>query len=390
LIGSFAVMVFTALATGFLLNTFFKEGAGSGIPQVKAAFWKDFGFIPWRAVWVKFLAGILNIGGGNSLGREGPSIQIASGLSSMLAGFTGEPKHNRRRATAAGAAVGLAAAFNTPIAAVAFVLEEIIQDLNSNLLGSVLLAAVIGALLVHGIVGSQPAFSIAHIGTPTWRVYALTPFVAALASFAGVFFQKITLGLRKKQIEATKIPGWLKPAVGATLAWGIGATIFFMTGHLGVFGLGYGDLTAGLNYQLTWQIAGILLVGKLLATVLCYSFGGCGGIFSPTLFFGGMSGLLLAGTVGFVVPMPANDSLALAVVGMSACFSAVVRAPVTGVLMMFEMTGEFTLLPVLLIGALISQGIGRGMTRKNFFDAILEQDGHELEKLLPPRNVHSL
>ncbi|HUA39063.1 MAG TPA: chloride channel protein [Candidatus Sulfopaludibacter sp.] len=389
LIGSFGVMVTTALAAGYLLNSFCQEAAGSGIPQAKVAFWKDFGVIPWRAVWVKFLAGILSIGGGSSLGREGPSVHVAAGAASQLAGLTGEAKQNRRRATAAGAAAGLAAAFNTPIAAVTFVLEEIIQDLNSNLLGSVLLASVIGALIVHGLVGRQPAFSIANIEAPTWRAYVLTPFAAALASLAGIFFQKATLDLRAQQRRVARVPGWLKPAIGATLAWGVGASVFLLTGHLGVFGLGYGDLTAGLNQQLPWDIAGILLVAKLLATVLCYGLGGCGGIFSPTLFFGGMSGLLLAGVVGLITPLPTEDTLTLAVVGMSACLGAVVRAPVTGILIVFEMTHEFSLVPALMIGALVSQGIGRRMTRANFYDAILEQDGHKLEKLLPPRDMRS-
>ncbi len=389
LIGSFGVMVGTALAAGFLMNSFCKDAAGSGIPQAKAAFWKDFGVIPWRAVWVKFLGGILSIGGGGSLGREGPSVYVASGLASTMAGFTGEAKQNRRQATAAGAAVGLAAAFNTPIAAVTFVLEEIIQDLNSNLLGSVLLASVIGALIVHGVIGRQPAFAIENIEAPTWRAYVLTPLAAALAALTGVFFQKMSLDLRARQRHLHQIPDWLKPGVGAVLAWGIGATVFLFTGHLGVFSLGYGDLTAGLDHQLAWQIAGVLLLAKLIATVLCYGFGGCGGIFSPTLFFGGMSGLLLAGLFGYVMPMPTEDSLTLAVVGMSACLGAVVRAPVTGILIVFEMTHEFSLVPVLMIGALISQAIARRMTRQNFYDAILEQDGFKLEKLLPPRDLQS-
>ncbi len=389
LIGSLVVMVGTALAAGFLVNSFCRDAGGSGIPQAKAAFWKDFGVIPWRAVWVKFLGGVLSIGGGSSLGREGPSVHVASGLASSLAGLAGEAKQERRRASAAGAAVGLAAAFNTPIAAVTFVLEEIIQDLNSNLLGSVLLASVIGALLVHGLVGRQPAFAIHPVEAPSWRAYVLIPLAAALASLVGVFFQKTTLALREKQRHPGKIPGWLKPAVGAVLAWGIGTTVFFLTGHLGVFSLGYGDLTAGLNQQLPWKIAGVLLLAKLLATVLCYGYGGCGGIFSPTLFFGGMTGLLLAGVAGMVMPLPAEDTITLAIVGMSACLSAVVRAPVTGILIVFEMTHEFSLVPALMIGALISQGIGRRLTRENFYDAILEQEGYKLEKLLPPRDLQS-
>jgi CIC family chloride channel protein len=395
IIGSFTVMVGTALVAGFLISSFCPEAAGSGIPQAKAAFWKDFGIIPWRAVWVKFFAGILAIGGGGSLGREGPSVHVASGMASTLAGLTGEAKQNRRRASAAGAAAGLAAAFNTPLSGMAFVLEEIIQDLNSNLLGSVVVAAVIGAIIVHGLVGKQPAFILKTIEAPTWRAYLLTPLAAGLASLAGVFFQKTTLDLRLQQRRWNKIPGWLKPAIGAALAWGIGSAVFFLTGHLGVFSLGYGDLSAGLDNQLAWashtawEICGILLAAKLLATILCYGFGGCGGVFSPALFFGGMSGLLVAGIFGLVMPMPGEDATTLAVVGMSACLGAVVRAPVTGILIVFEMTHQFSLVPVLMIAALISQTISRRLVRANFYDAILEQDGFKLEKLLPPRDLQS-
>jgi CIC family chloride channel protein len=389
LLGSFAVMIGTAIIAGVLLNVFCPEAAGSGIPQAKAAFWKDFGVISWRSVWVKFIAGILAIGGGGSLGREGPSVHMGAGIASTLAGLTGEAKQTRRRAMASGAAVGLAAAFNAPLAAVTFVLEEIIQDLNSSLLGSVLLASVIGALVVHGLVGRQPAFVMKDIEAPTWRAYVLTPLAAGLASLAGVFFQKTTLNLRQGLRGWQKIPGWLKPAVGAALAWGIATSVFFLTGHLGVFSLGYGDLSAGLDNQLPWKIAGILLAAKLLATILSYGFGGCGGIFSPTLFFGGMSGLLIAGLFGFVMPMPGEDAITLAVVGMSACLGAVVRAPVTGILIVFEMTHQFSLVPVLMIGALVSQAISRRMMSANFYDAVLEQDGYKLEKLLPPRDFQS-
>ena len=113
--GTFLLMVATMLLVGFLLTTFCPDAAGSGIPQLKLAFWKDFGVVPWRVVWVKFVAGVLSLGGGASLGREGPSVQIAGATASCMAGWLGEPKHNRRPAAAAGAAAGLAAAFNTPL-----------------------------------------------------------------------------------------------------------------------------------------------------------------------------------------------------------------------------------------------------------------------------------
>src|ERR1700761_1580079 len=115
-LASFVVLVGTALLSGILL-AWEPQASGSGIPQLKLAFWKDFGFVPARVAWVKFIAGILAVGGGSSLGREGPSVQIAGTLASNIAGLTGEAKQNRRAASAAGAAAGLAAAFNAPLAA---------------------------------------------------------------------------------------------------------------------------------------------------------------------------------------------------------------------------------------------------------------------------------
>ena len=195
--GSFVMIVVTSLIAGFLLSRFCPEAAGSGIPQLKLAFWKDFGYVPAKVVWVKFVAGILTVGGGASLGREGPTVQLAGGAASQLAGRLGIAKNGRRLAAACGAAAGLAAAFNAPLASITFVLEEIIEDLNSRMLGSILYAAVLGALVVHAFLGSQPAFSLRQIDVPTWRGYLLSPLAATLASVAGVVFQVGALGIRR-------------------------------------------------------------------------------------------------------------------------------------------------------------------------------------------------
>ena len=382
------MLVGTSLMVGWLLTSFCPEAAGSGIPQLKLAFWKDFGYVPLRVVWVKFLAGVLSIGGGSSLGREGPSVQLAGAVSSNLSGLAGEPKQNRRAPAAAGAAAGLAAAFNTPLAAATFVLEEIIGDLNSRLLGPVLLASVIGAFVVHGIIGKQPAFTLTNVDSPSWVGYVLTPVVAALASLVGVGFQRSALGLRAVTRKQHFLPRWTTPALGGLLTWGLGSLVFWKTGHLGVFSLGYGDLSSGLAGGLGWKLAAALLLTKFIATTACYGFGGCGGIFSPTLFFGGMVGLAVSGLVGLEWRVSHADMLTLAVVGMSACLGAVVFAPVTGILIVFEMTHEFALVPALMLGALVSQAISRTMNKESFYDALLTQDGHLLEHVRPPRDLY--
>ncbi|HTV76575.1 MAG TPA: chloride channel protein, partial [Candidatus Baltobacteraceae bacterium] len=318
-----------------------------------------------------------------------PSVQIGGTLASNLAGLTGEAKQNRRAASAAGAAASLAAAFNAPLAATTFVLEEIIGDLNSHLLGSVLLASVLGALVVQGFIGKQPSFTLTGVEAPTWIGYLLTPVVAAISSLAGVYFQRYSLGLRRKVKQNEKIPAWLAPVAGALITWILGVAIFCRTGRLGVFSLGYDDLSSALAGDIGWQLAAILLLAKFVATFSCYGFGGCGGIFSPALFFGGMIGIIISGLLNLEFDVARGDMLTLAVVGMSACLGAVVWAPVTGILIVFEMTREFSLVPALMLGALVSQTIARRMNTHNFYDGLLEQDGHRIEHVRPPRDLQS-
>ena len=204
-----------------------------------------------------------------------------------------------------------------------------------------------------------------------------------------MLFQRSSLGLRAWAKAQTSIPVWMLPAVAAVVTWGVGMLVWMQTGRLGVFSLGYHDLSDALTGRLAWQIAALLLATKLLATVVCYGLGGCGGIFAPSLFFGGMAGLAAAAVGSFVIPVNESGQMVLAVVGMCACLGAVVRAPVTGILIVFEMTHQFSLVLPLMLGALVSQAISRRMMRANFYDAVLEQDGHHLTRIIPPRDLES-
>lgn len=389
LVWSFLTITVTSLAAGLLMHRVSRDAAGSGIPQLKVAYWKDLGFVPWRAVWVKFVAGILSIGGGTSLGREGPTVFVAGGLASTLSGWLGVPKQSRRLPVAAGAAAGLAAAFNTPLAAITFVLEELIGDLGNRVLGSVVLASVMGAFVVYGCVGKQPAFELPAGDFPAWPVYLMVPVVAAVASGLAVLFQSGAIGLRGRVRQSGWIPGWLGPTIGAWTTWAIAATVFVWSGHLGVFGLGYRDLSQGITGLLDWRLAGVLVAGKLLASIVSYGWGGCGGIFAPSLFMGGLTGVFVGGLMGNWMVLQPSDHVVLAAVGMSAAFGTLVRAPLTALLIVFEMTHQFSMVPALMLAMLVSQGIARAAGKHNFYDTLLLQDGHELIRVKPPRDFHS-
>jgi CIC family chloride channel protein len=388
-VASFGVLVGTSMVSGLLLSRLAPDAAGSGIPQLKLAFWKDFGFVPWRLAWVKFVAGVLTIGGGSSLGREGPSVQLAGAVASNLSGLLGTAKSGRRRASAAGAAAGLAATFNTPLAAIAFVLEEILGDLNSSLLGSVVVAAVLGAFAVHAFLGKNPAFALPPVEADSWNGRLLVPVVAILATLVGVLFQRGALGLRKafRMSTLSRIPAWLRPAFGSLFTWALGTAVFIQYGRLGVFSLGYGDLSDSLNGKVLGWLPLVLLVAKLTATVCSYGSGGCGGVFAPSLFFGAMIGCSVEQFFHALgVQVAPDDRLLLSIIGMSACLGAVVRAPFTSILIVFEMTRQFSIIPALLVAGVLSQALCRWLQPVGFYEQVLQDDGHTLSLVVPPRD----
>ena len=389
IIASFITIMTSSLLVGILLNVLSPDAVGSGIPQLKAAYWKELGYVPLKPVLIKFIAGVLSIGGGSSLGREGPTVFMGGGLASVLSGYTGVPKRLRRGAVVIGASAGLAAAFNTPLAAITFVLEEIVGDISSRSIGRVVISSVLGAFVVYAIIGRQPAFTLPSIEQVSWMHYLVVPLVALVASLAGIIFQRSTLSWRAGLKKQKQIPAWLLPCCGAFITWVLGVSAFLATGKIGVFGLGYQDLSQVLHNNFVWWAAGILVICKLLATIASYSFGGCGGIFSPTLFIGGLSGFFIAGLLGHWVPLTPADTIVLSAVGMSACLGAVVRAPLSSLLIVFEMTHQFSMVPGLLLGMFISMLVSRMAGNLNFYDALLVQDGHELIKIRPPLDLHS-
>ncbi len=351
--GGLAVLLTVGLISGWMVAVLAPDAAGSGIPQLKVAYWRDMGRVSARSIWVKFVAGALAVGGGMSLGREGPTVYLAGGLCSLIGRRFGAINMQGRAVTACGAAAGLAAAFNTPIAAVTFVLEEIIENLNSRLLGRILLASFVSVFVLYLAKGEKAVLALPASLHFHWKAYVMVPIVAAVSALVGVAFQRAALGWRKK-IKSSPVPPMFRPVIGALVTWAAASAVFAGTGHSGVLGLGYGDLNACLAGTLGLATIATLLLGKWLATTASYAWGGCGGIFAPTLFLGAFSGAVVAACGAPLLDLSAESISLLSVAGMSACLGAVVRAPATSILIVFEMTHDFALVPLLMFGALVS------------------------------------
>ena len=366
------VPVAVSLVTGILLAKFFPDVRGSGVPQTVAAFRLHGGKIPGRVPIGKFITGVLCIASGHSMGREGPSVQIGAGLASAVGRLLPLPANRAKELIPVGAAAALAAAFNTPIAAVLFALEEIIGDLNAALLGSTVVASVVSVIVARSILGNEPLFRVPayHLEHPAELLaYALLGVLGGLVSLA---FSKGLLRLRRVFLEMPASTRILQPAMGGLV---IGAVLVVVPQ---VMGVGYDSVDQALNGGLVLQTMILLCLVKVAATIVSYASGNAGGIFAPSLFIGAMAG----GAVGTVVhqfaPFPTADPGAYALVGMGALFAGIIRAPMTSVFMIFEMTQDYEIVVPLMVANLFSYLISRRYQPIPIYHALLQQDGVHL------------
>ncbi len=372
------------LIAGALLTWVVPGARGSGIPQVKAAFALEGGRIRFRDAFGKFWLATMQIGAGASLGREGPTVQICAGATSLLARATGLPAKSSRRLLPVGVAAGIAAAFNAPIAAVTFTIEEIVGSLDHAVLSGVVVAAALAAVIerqvlgVHPVIATPQAYGLDH--SSSLVSYALLGVVGGLVSVA---FTDSLLKLRAAFKKLNRLPAWAHPAVGGLVTGVLAVLVLKFLGTTGVTGGGYEMLGKALAGQLTLQVLVVLGLVKLCATVFSYSSGGAGGIFAPSLFIGSM----LGGAVGYLdVAVFGHEERqlgAFALVGMGAVFAGVVRAPITSVLIIFEMTGGYGLVLPLMLANMTSYILSRRLRPTAIYEALLAQDGIVLPQTTP-------
>jgi CIC family chloride channel protein len=373
-----AVPALGGLVAGAALYLYAPEARGSGIPQVKAAFLLEAGRIPARVIPAKMLLPALNIGTGASLGREGPTVQICAAIASLLGRAFDLSREGLRSLVPVGAAAGLAAAFNTPIAAVTFTLEEILGDTAAKPLGSIVIASVIASVVERSLLGEHALFSV-----PPYRLNGLgeLPFYVLLGIVSGVAavaFNVSLLRLRAWFRVQRHVPAWAAPGAGGLALGLLGLSALLLTGSASVFGVGYQQLATGLQGGMPLRLMLILGIFKLAATVVSYSSGSSGGIFGPSLYIGGMLGGVVGVLASSALGNPSTQPGAFALVGMGAVFAGIVRAPITSIVIIFEMTNNYSVILPLMAANITSYAVARRLSPQPIYDALLMQDGLHL------------
>lgn len=358
-----------ALVTGYLLVRYFPNARGSGIPQTKFALFIQDGYISLRTVLGKFVCCSTSLASGIALGREGPSVQIGAGIASVLGRRFGLSPGNVKALVPVGCSAALAAAFNTPIAAVLFSLEEILGDLHAPVLGSVVISSATSWMVLHLILGDEPLFHVPAyqlVNPLEFGIYAVLGVVGGLGS---VCFVKLLLKLRVwfRQLPTSTV--WLQPAAGGLL---VGLLGWFRPEVLGV-GYDYVERVLGGDFPL--KTVALLAALKIIATAMCYSSGNAGGIFGPSLFIGAMMGGATGALAHNFFPGVTSNPGAYALVGMGTAFAGIVRTPLTSVIMIFEMTRDYSIIVPLMISNLISFFISQQLQREPIYEALALQEG---------------
>ncbi len=359
------------LLVGPLVYYFAREAKGHGVPEVMAAVALRGGRIRPVVVLVKSLASSICIGSGGSAGREGPIVQIGSGIGSMVGQLLGLSNHRVRNLVACGAAAGIAATFNTPIAGVIFAMEVILGEFATETFGTVVIASVVATVISRGMIGNEVAFIVPEYSLVNpWEILLYVG-LGVVCAVTGTAFIK-ALHYAECKFDALNTPEVLKAAMG-------GAAV----GLLGVFtpqvfGVGYESIDLALVGEMSGLLLAVLVVAKLLATSLTLGSGGSGGVFAPSLFMGAMVGGLYGQVVNFFWPAITAPSGAYALVAMGGLFSATARAPITAVIILFEMTQDYAVMLPLLFTCAVSAMLGQFLSRESIYTTKLKSRGVDL------------
>ena len=370
------------LVVATLVLHFFPRVRGSGVNQTKAALYIYDGFIPFRTAIGKFICSALAIGSGQSLGPEDPSLQIGASIASLLGRKLKLSRERLRLIAPVGAAAGLAAAFNAPISAVLFVIEEVVGRWSAGIFGAVVLSAVSSVVVARSFFGPQPLFRVPQV--QFFRPVELLAYavLGVVGAFASVVFARL-IGFLRPRLKA--LPRWtqyFQPALAGLL---IG-----LIGYLGapqVMGAGYDSMDQAMHGHFTWQLLGVLAGLKILSTTLSFTSGTPGGMFAPTLFIGAMLGGAVGGAERVFFSHLTGSIGTYALVGMGVLFAGFLRAPMTSVFMVLEVSGDYSIILPVLVSNTIAYLLARNLQPVSIFDMLSRQDGVELPSMEEEREA---
>ncbi len=382
LIGSAAL---GGLIVGLMVFFFAKEAKGHGVPNVMAAIALKGGRIRPRVVAVKGIASAITIATGGSAGREGPIVQVGSALGSAIGQWFKVSESNMKTLVACGAAAGIAATFNAPIGGVFFAMEVILGDWDGARFGLITISSVAAAALAHGMMGDHPALAeLSYTLKSGWELgfYALLGVVIMLGA---QLYSKVLYGFEDYFDESKRVPEWVKPAIGGIL--------FAVLGLAVPATLGRGEdivhslLSGRLPEQVSsWSMLGpavillLLGLGKILSTSITIGSGGSGGIFFPGLFIGAAFGGSFGHVAHSLAPNITASPGAYALVGMGAFFAGMTHAPITAIVMLFEMTRDYRIILPLMLTCAIAAALSKWMHPESIYTLKLVRDGIHLRR----------
>ncbi len=364
------------LVIAALVIHFFPQTRGSGVNQTKAALYIYNGHIPIRTAIGKFITAALAIGSGHSLGPEDPSLQIGACLASVLGRKMRLSRDRMRLIAPVGAAAGLAAAFNAPISAVLFVIEEVIGRWTAGILGSVVLSAVSSVVVMRWFLGSESLFRIPAVQLERPSELVAYSILGVAGGLASVVF---SMGIATLRPRCKALPRWtqyFQPALAGLL---IG--IMAVLGAPQIMGAGYEAIDEAMHGRFTWQFLAILAGLKIVATLLSFVSGTPGGMFAPTLFIGAMLGAAVGGAEHVILPHLSGSPGTYALVGMGVLFAGFLRAPMTSVFMVLEVSGNYSIIVPVIVANTFAYVISRGLQPIAIFDLLTRQDGLELPSM---------
>jgi chloride channel protein, CIC family len=386
--GQYRLLLAPALAgllVAALVRWPFPDARGSGVNQTKAALYIYNGYISFRTVIGKFITAAIAIGAGHSLGPEDPSLQIGAGVASMVARKLRLSRQSLRLFAPIGAAAGLAAAFNAPISAILFVIEEVIGRWSAAVLGSIVLSAISSVVVARWFWGTEPIFRIPQVTLRDPRELTAYAVLGVAGGLFALVFSKALGYLRPRLRGQSRWNCFFQPAVAGLM---VGAIGFF--GFPQVMGPGYGAIDQAMHGQFTWKLLLALALLKLLATTLSFSSGTPGGMFAPTLFIGAMLGAAVGAFEKHYFPHLTGTIGAYSLAGMGVLFAGFLRAPLTSVFMVLEVSGNYsTVLPVILANT-IAYLLARSIQPVPIFEVFTQQDGLELPSMEERREESEL